>query len=186
VEIAGRHADVYALWGEPLADARAHVQRVMASAARWGRHPGISLSVRAIVAATEDGAWDRAHRILDTIRARVGAGAYRPREPQNTGSLRLLDAAARGEVHDKRLFTALAAATGAAGSTTALVGTAEQVAESMLDYVDVGVTTLLIRGYDPYDDLADYAEVIRLVRDEVDRRDRAGPAGDVLAGPSRG
>jgi alkanesulfonate monooxygenase len=171
VEIAGRHADVYALWGEPLADARAHIQRVRASAARWGRQPGISLSVRPIVAATEDAAWDRAHRILDTIRARVGAGAYRPREPQNTGSLRLLDAAARGEVHDKRLFTALAAATGAAGSTTALVGTAEQVAESMLDYVDIGVTTLLIRGYDPFDDLVDYAEVIRLVREEVARRD---------------
>jgi alkanesulfonate monooxygenase len=173
VEIAGRHADVYALWGEPLADASDHIRRVRASAARWGREPRISLSVRPIIAATEDEAWDRAYRILDAVRARIEAGGYQPREAQNTGSLRLLDAAARGEVHDKRLFTALAAATGAAGSTTALVGTAEQVAESMLDYVDIGVTTLLIRGYDPYEDVADYAELVRLVREEVSRRDRS-------------
>lgn len=173
VEIAARHADVYALWGEPLADARAHIERVRAAAARRGREPRISLSVRPIVAPTEDQAWERAHRILDTIRGRVASGAYRARVPENTGSRRLLDAAARGEVHDKRLFTPLAAATGAAGSTTALVGTAEQVAESMLDYVDIGVSTLLIRGYDPFEDVADYAEVIRLVRGEVARRDLA-------------
>jgi alkanesulfonate monooxygenase len=178
VEIAGRHADVYALWGEPLADASDHIRRVRASAARWGREPRISLSVRPIIAATEDEAWNRAYRILDAINARIEAGGYQPREPQNTGSMRLLEAAARGEVHDRRLFTALAAATGAAGSTTALVGTAEQVAESMLDYVDIGVTTLLIRGYDPYEDVADYAEVVRLVREEVSRRDRGLLAAD--------
>jgi alkanesulfonate monooxygenase SsuD/methylene tetrahydromethanopterin reductase-like flavin-dependent oxidoreductase (luciferase family) len=36
----------------------------------------------------------------------------------------------------------IAAATGAAGNTTALVGTPEQVAESLLDYYDAGATTL--------------------------------------------
>ena len=69
--------------------------------------------------------------------------------PQNVGSQRLLAAAARGEVLDKRLWTAVAAATGARGNTTALVGTPEQVAESLLAYYDLGVTTFLIRGFDP-------------------------------------
>lgn len=172
VEVASRHADVYALWGEPLAAAGAHIQRVRAAARSHGRELGISLSLRPIIAATEDAAWDRAYRILDAIRGRVAAGTYEPRRPENTGSLRLLEAAARGDVLDKRLFTPLAAATGAAGNSTALVGTAEQVAESMLDYVDIGVTTLLVRGYDPYDDVPGYAEVVRLVRAEVARRDR--------------
>jgi alkanesulfonate monooxygenase len=174
LEIAGRHADVYALWGEPLADARAHIERVRAAAAVWGRSPRISLSLRPIIAESEEAAWDRAYSILDTIKGRVAAGAYQQRDPQNTGSRRLLEAAARGEVHDKRLFTALATATGAAGNSTALVGTVEQVAESMLDYVDIGVTTLLIRGYDPYADVADYAQVIRIVRQEVARREGGG------------
>jgi alkanesulfonate monooxygenase len=54
------------------------------------------------------------------------------------GSRRLLRFAAQGDVHDKRLWTALAKATGAAGNSTALVGSYEQVAESLLGYVAVG------------------------------------------------
>lgn len=73
----------------------------------------------------------------------------------------------RGEVHDKRLWTVLSQATGAAGNSTALVGSYEQVAESLLDYVAVGASTLLIRGYDPLLDAAAYADLIRLVHEQV-------------------
>jgi alkanesulfonate monooxygenase SsuD/methylene tetrahydromethanopterin reductase-like flavin-dependent oxidoreductase (luciferase family) len=75
--------------------------------------------------------------------------------------------AAAGDIHDKRLWTALSEATGAAGNSTALVGSYEQVAESLLDYVAVGATTLLIRGYDPLLDAAAYADLIRLVHEQV-------------------
>lgn len=43
----------------------------------------------------------------------------------------------------------MATATGAAGNSTALVGTPETVAQALLDYVDIGVTTMLIRGSGP-------------------------------------
>jgi len=81
--------------------------------------------------------------------------------------------AARGELHDRALWTPLASATDAAGNSTALVGTPDTVAQALLDYVDIGVTTLLIRGYDPYDDAVDYGRRLRpLVREEVARRER--------------
>ena len=35
------------------------------------------------------------------------------------------------------------------GDTTALVGTPDTIIASLLDYVDLGVTTFLNRGYDP-------------------------------------
>jgi alkanesulfonate monooxygenase len=171
VEVAARHADVYAMWGEPLDAARLHIERVRAAAAAHGRSLRISLSLRPILGATEDRAWQRAYEILELTQGSVGAGAFNRRGPGSVGSQRLLDAAAAGAVHDQRLFTAIAAATGAAGNSTALVGTPDQVAESMLAYIDIGVTTLLIRGFDPYDDAAAYAEVIRRVRAEVARRD---------------
>jgi len=179
VEIAAKHADVYALWGEPLADAAAHIQKVKAAAARYGRNPGISLSLRPILAATEDEAWSRAYGILDTI-TEGSPSAASPRQPTNVGSLRLLDAAARGDVHDTRLFTALARATGAAGNSTALVGTPAQVVDSLLAYIDIGVTTILIRGYDPLSDAEAYGELIRLTRqrlaDQLDHDDERSPA----------
>jgi len=71
----------------------------------------------------------------------------------------------------------IAAAAGGAGNTTALVGTAEQVAEALLDYYDIGVTTLLIRGFDPMNDAVDYGrELIPRVRAAVAKRERAAVA----------
>jgi alkanesulfonate monooxygenase len=77
---------------------------------------------------------------------------------QNVGSQRLLQAAAEAEVHDTCLWTPLAAATGASGNSTALVGTPETVAKAMLEYYQLGATSLLIRGYDPRPDAVQYGE----------------------------
>jgi alkanesulfonate monooxygenase len=173
IDVAGRYADVYALWGEPLDQAAETIAKVRASAARYQRNVRFSLSTRPILAPTEAEAWQRAERIRETIGAIRGNGMLGPANgaPQNVGSQRLLAAAARGEVLDKRLWTAVAAATGARGNTTALVGTPEQVAESLLAYYDVGVSTFLIRGFDPLWDAIDYGrELIPLVRREVGQR----------------
>ncbi len=62
--------------------------------------------------------------------------------------------------------------TGAAGNSTGLVGTPDQVAEALLDYYDLGVTTFLIRGFDPLDDAIAYGrDLIPRVRELVAARD---------------
>ncbi|MGW6743193.1 LLM class flavin-dependent oxidoreductase [Streptomyces sp. NPDC055025] len=178
--VGGRHADTFALWGEPLAETAEQIASVRAAATAAGRAepPGISVSFRPILGATEELAWERAHRVLDTIKSGAGRAFFdqarhqRGRNgAQNTGSRRLLAAAAKGDLHDRALWTPTATATGAGGNTTALVGTPETVARALLDYVDIGVTTLLIRGYDPLDDAIDYGrELIPLVRQELAHR----------------
>ena len=172
IAVAARHADVYALWGEPLDAVRAHIERVRAAAAANGRSLRFSVSLRAILGPTEEAAWGRAHALLTQVRANAAAKglATAPRS-ESVGSQRLLATAAAGDVHDTRLYTAIAEATGARGNTTALVGTAEQVAESLLAYVDLGVTTLVLRGFDPLEDAREYAGIVSLVRAEVGRRD---------------
>ena len=93
--------------------------------------------------------------------------------PQNEGSRRLLRAAEKGDLHDRALWTPTATAAGAGGNTTALVGSPETVAAAILDYVEIGVDTVLIRGYDPLDDAVDYGRyVIPLVRQELAGRGR--------------
>jgi alkanesulfonate monooxygenase len=191
--VGSKHADVYAFWGEPLAQTAEQIARVRAEAEAAGRSepPRISVSFRPILGPTEALAWERAHRILDATRknfeAAKGLGGLVKRflpdgPPPNAGSQRLLAAAEAGELHDRCLWTPLAKATGAPGNTTALVGTPETVAEALLDYVDIGVTTLLIRGYDPYEDAIDYGrDLLPLVRDEVARRDRAATAQPIPA-----
>ena len=173
LDVSAKHADVYALWGEPLADAAEHIRRVKAAAAVHGRNPRISLSTRPILGRTEDEAWERARAILAVIESR-NERTGGPSTPANEGSLRLLEAARKGEVHDRCLWTPLAAASGARGNSTALVGTPETVAQALLDYRDVGVDCFLIRGYHPYDDVVDYGRyLLPIVREEVARREGA-------------
>jgi alkanesulfonate monooxygenase len=179
--VGGKHADIFALWGEPLAETAEQIASVRAAAQAAGRAvpPRISVSFRPILGPTEDLAWERAHRILATTRTNVEAfksSWRRPvlggEQPENRGSQRLLAAAAKGELHDRALWMPLASATGAGGNSTALVGTPETVAQALLDYIDIGVTTILIRGYDPYDDAIDYGRyLLPLVRAEVARRE---------------
>jgi alkanesulfonate monooxygenase len=152
------HVDVYMLWGEPLKDTALFIDRVRSEAARHGREPTFSLSTRPILAATDAEAWDRARSILDRVRC-IRGGAAAPKR-QNIGSQRLLRAAVEAELHDTCLWTPLAAATGAQGNSTALVGSPETVARALLEYYKLGATRLLIRGYDPRPDAVQYGEAL--------------------------
>jgi alkanesulfonate monooxygenase len=174
IAAAGKHADVYALWGETHAQVREAIARVRASAAKHGRDPRFSLSLRPILADTEEKAWARAEAILARVKeVRAGNQLGAPHlAGLSVGSQRLLAAAAQGTRLDKRLWTAVAEVTGARGNTTSLVGTPEQVAEALLDYYDLGITTFLIRGFDPLDDAIEYGRSLipatrRLVAERV-------------------
>lgn len=183
LQVAGKHADVYALWGESLAQAGDLVRRVRAEAARHGRTVQFSISFRPILASTEEAAWAKAERILHDTRARqVPQGYSRGTGPQQSeGAQRLLADAAKGDRVDERLWTALARETGGRSNSTSLVGTPEQVADALLKYYDLGIETFLIRGFDPLVDAVDYGrQLLPLVREKVARRDAAAAAARVI------
>jgi len=174
--VGGSRGDIFGLWGEPLADTKAQIEAVTAEAAKAGRtdRPRIWVTFRPIIAATEELAWEKAHRILGALQ-NGSAGWWRGDlggpQPQNVGSQRLLDIASRQDVHDRALWTPTATATGAAGASTALVGTPETVAAAILDYVDLGADLISIRGYDNLNDLIDYGRhILPLVRQEIAHR----------------
>jgi alkanesulfonate monooxygenase len=180
--VGGSRGDIFGLWGEPLADTRHQIDAVDAEARLAGRadRPRIWVTFRPIIAATEELAWAKAHRILGVLGG--SGGWWRPNlggaEPQNVGSQRLLEIAARQDVHDRALWTPTATATGAAGASTALVGTPETVAAAILDYVDLGASLVSIRGYDNLNDLIDYGRyLLPLVRQELAHREATGRRG---------
>lgn len=178
----GAEADVYCLWGEPLAETAQQIESVRAAARAAGRAdaPRIQVAFRPVLAPTEALAWEKAHRTVAAIRDRRAAGRSAPRGhhpdgPENTGAQRLIAIAAKGERFDRALWTPTAAATGGEGNSNALVGTPETVAEALLDYYDLGVDIISARGYDLLGDAVDFGRyVIPLVREEVARRDREG------------
>ncbi|MCA9876520.1 MAG: LLM class flavin-dependent oxidoreductase, partial [Thermomicrobiales bacterium] len=117
-----------------------------------------------------------AHHYLERVVALRGQA---PGSAPASGSQRLLDLAKQQEVFDDRLWLAISAATGAPGNTSCLVGTPEQVAESILRYYDLGVGSILIRGFEPLEDVREYGqELIPLVREGAAVRDGASRAAD--------
>jgi alkanesulfonate monooxygenase len=179
LKVAGQHADVYALWGESLAQAGDLVRRVRAEAALQGRTIEFSISFRPILGATESEAWAKADRVLeDTRRLRVVQGFSQGGPQQSEGARRLLADAAKGDRVDDHLWTAIARETGGRSNSTSLVGTPEQVADALLKYYDLGITTFLIRGFDPLVDAITYGrDLLPLVRRKVaERHQQSAPA----------
>ena len=187
--VGGSLADVFGLWGEPLRDTQDQMDTVFAEAERTGRtdRPRIWVTFRPILAATEELAWEKAHRTLAVLGNKGGLGGWGRSvlggtTPQNAGSQRLLEIASRRDVHDRALWTPTATATGAAGASTALVGTPETVAAAILDYVDLGADLISIRGYDNLNDVIDYGRyLLPLVREELAHRELTGRPGTLQA-----
>ncbi|KAK3314370.1 luciferase-like domain-containing protein [Apodospora peruviana] len=167
-KVGGSLADIFGLWGEPLKETKEQIDRIYAEATKAGRsegdRPRIWVTFRPIVAETDDLAWAKAHRTLDALnknaKARASAANGKVAEPQNVGSQRLLEIAKRGDVQDRGLWYPTVTATNARGASTALVGSYDTVAASLLDYVDLGAELLSIRGYDNLNDAIDYGRYI--------------------------
>ena len=179
------------LWGEPVAQIAERIAEIRAQAAKHRRTVRFSLSVRPIVASTEEAAWQRAEEIrAATERRAAEAGAAqvtaaqlagRPgaalrgrmfgfRESSSVGSERLQRQARDQDVHDERLWYGVTRLTGPGGNSTALVGTPRQVADALLAYRRAGVDTVLIRGFDPLSDVVEWGrELVPLLRQQAAR-----------------
>jgi alkanesulfonate monooxygenase len=186
VDVGAEHADVYMLWGEPLAQIAERITQIRAAAARHGRGVRFSMSVRPIVADTEEAAWQRAEDIRSATAGRIaeaktaqvqgvqvpsrGGRLFGFRESSSVGSERLQRQGAERDVHDERLWYGVTKLTGPGGNSTALVGTPRQVADALMAYRRAGVDTVLIRGFDPLDDVVDWGrELVPLLREQAAR-----------------
>lgn len=186
IGVGAEHADVYMLWGEPVAQIAERITQIRAAAVGHGRTVRFSMSVRPIVADTEEAAWQRAEQIRAATEQRVAQAGITPpaqpvrrmfgfRESSSVGSERLQRQGAEREVHDERLWYGVTKLTGPGGNSTALVGTPRQVADALMAYRRAGVDTVLIRGFDPLNDVVDWGrELVPLLRQQAART----PVGD--------
>jgi alkanesulfonate monooxygenase len=171
IPVGAKHCDTYALFGEPLAEVSTLMQRLDAEAATHNRTLRYNVSFRPIIAPTEDEAWRKARTILQGVQSAPPLSNLNLEAETARRLTRLIE---NGEVHDERLWVPLAAATGGGGNTTALVGTPEQVAEAIARYYDLGVSGVLIRGFDPFEDTVEYGrELIPWIRQKIADRDEA-------------
>ena len=195
IELAGRHADSYAIFGDTLAGTRPFVEGAHAAAARHGRSIEVMMTLVVIVAGTEGKAWDKAAAVLERAVAEKSRNfmsdnknaTVAPGKPAARGMERILLRSAEGERLDSCLWTGMNKAMEGRGNNTTLVGTAEQVVDSLLEYYRLGVRGFLLRGYEIMEDAAMLGRsVIPLLRSRVAGFDAAvQPAGQPASTSSR-
>jgi alkanesulfonate monooxygenase len=181
LEMGAAECDVFAIYAEPRTTTVERIAAFNARAAEHGRVVGFNMSVRPIIAETEGAAWDKAHRILAGMTGKLGwARQEGVRAPVDNAGRRQFAFAQDKDVHDERLWMGITKATGALGNTSCLVGTAEQVADAILRYYRLGISSFLIRGFDPVADTTEFGrELIPRIKAgaiEIDRSASAAAA----------
>lgn len=156
-------ADYYMIWGEPLAQTRATIEKLLLLGRARGREPTISVSLRAVIAENEELAWHKAQTIYETAAAELEAARRTPAELQqagaktdSVGARRLDDIARHADVHDERLWLGFTRLVGRGGSTATLVGTREQVVDAYMRYYQAGARAFYLRGWNIAEDARNY------------------------------
>jgi alkanesulfonate monooxygenase len=149
-QVIAEEAQVYVTWGGPLDDLAARIADVRGRVAAAGRSAGYSVSFQVILGDTEDEAWAKAEDLLEHMSA---AAIERQRTylsgSDSVGQRRLAGyverSAADGFRLGPNLWAGLTQVLG--GNSVALVGTPDQVADRIAEYVGLGYDHVLLRGF---------------------------------------
>lgn len=147
--VAAAEADVQLFWGEPLEGLAERVARLRKLEDEVGRaHKPLEFGLRitTVVRDTTEEAWRDAE-------AKVAAMAEKATGPGTpavgnrgtaTGQQRLFALAERGEVLDTCLYTTPGTVGGGGAATTWLVGSADDVAQALGRYRDLGISHFIL------------------------------------------
>lgn len=157
IECSAKHGDVYLTWGEPPAPAGEKIAKVRDRAAELGRELGYGLRVHIIARPTAEEAWREAQRLVDALDVdKVRAMQESLARSQSEGQRRMQELHGMGsdfrdgiDARELEIYPNLWAGIGLArsGTGTALVGSYEQVAQRMKEYMDLGFDNFVLSGY---------------------------------------
>ncbi|HEY1093719.1 MAG TPA: LLM class flavin-dependent oxidoreductase [Glycomyces sp.] len=145
-KVAAAEADVQLFWGEPLDGVAERIDRLKQLSAELGREHApleFGLRVTTLVRDTTAQAWADAEARVERM-AKADKAVLDHDWRGATGQRRLLDLAARGDVLDDNLYTALGKVGGGGAGTTWLVGSAEDVAKSLRKYEALGISHFVL------------------------------------------
>lgn len=164
-------ADVYAFGPGSVGQIAAQVEAVRAEAAKHGRNPRCSMSMRLVVADTDEAAWERAGALLRGVEARQAAHGALGRDLGKAAETVAAKAAeADDAAADPCLWTGLIKATQGRLQVMCLVGSPATLVEALLRYREAGIDNFLLTGFDW---LADTHRIGTEIGPELKRRGNA-------------
>ncbi|MGG1314513.1 MULTISPECIES: FMNH2-dependent alkanesulfonate monooxygenase [Cohnella] len=147
--VAAKHIDTYLTWAETPAMVAEKIADVRARAHALGRKIKIGLRVQIIVRETADEAWEEARRLVQYVSEEDVRQAQRLLDRFDSVGQRRMTQLVR-ENRDRlevspNLWAGIGQVRGGVG--TALVGSADEVAERLKEYAALGIDTFILSGY---------------------------------------
>lgn len=148
-DLAAEHVDVYLTWGEPPADVAAKLAEMKRRASALGRRLRFGIRLHVIVRETTEEAWKSADDLLRYVDEGTIAAAQAAFARLDSEGQRRMSALHQGRRENLEVSPNLWAGVGLVrgGAGTALVGSAEIVAQRMLEYRELGIETFILSGY---------------------------------------
>lgn len=149
-QVAAEVADVYMLWGETLENTKQELDEIKRLVAERNRDVSYSISFQVVLGETEEEAWENANKLIsqaDSIALKQKDDLSKNGEA--VGVKRLHDLMTKSKddnfVIGPNLWAGLTQVL--SGNSIALVGTPDQVAERIFEYVQLGFDKVLLRGF---------------------------------------
>jgi alkanesulfonate monooxygenase len=182
--VGAEEADVYLVWGEPPAMVAERIDDMRQRAANVGRELRFGLRVHVVVRETEDEAWAAAESLIadipegyqnamDRVLSRTDSEGERRQQQIRKSSANGGDGAEELLV-SPNLWAGIGKAR--VGVGTALVGSGENVAARLREYVDLGVDTFILSGYPHLEEAQRFGHYVmpHFVGERVDAPSSAG------------
>lgn len=162
IEVAADIVDKYLTWGEPPAQVADKIATVREAATKAGRELTFGIRLHVIVRDTDEEAWAAADKLIEHVDDETIAAAQKTFSRMDSEGQRRM-AALHGGRRDKlevspNLWAGVGLVRGGAG--TALVGSAETVAERIREYMAVGVDTFIFSGYPHLEEAYHFGEKV--------------------------
>lgn len=174
-EVATDVADVYMLWGETLETTKEELETVVKLAKEKNRDLSYSVSFQVVLGETEEDAFENANKIIGQVDPEVLEAKHANTVSNGAvGVSRLhqlmLESKDNNFVIAPNIWAGLTQVL--SGNSIALVGTPQQVAERIVEFVDLGFDKVLLRGFPHLEVIEEIGEkVIPLVHEILAKRE---------------
>ena len=162
-DVAASESDVYMLWGETLENTKERIDEMKKRAADYNRELTYSVSFQVVLGETEEEAFDHAESLLskaddDWLNEKEAATA----KGESIGVKRLHQLMEEGRKNNFKIGPNLWAGLTQvlSGNSIALVGTPNQVANRIVEFVDLGFEKVLLRGFPHLETIQEIGEKV--------------------------
>lgn len=149
-EVATDVADVYMMWGETLETTQEELESVVKLAQEKNHDLSYSVSFQVVLGDTEEQAYANANKIISQVDPQVLAAKHESTLKNGAvgvGRLHeiMLESKENNFVIAPNIWAGLTQVL--SGNSISLVGTPQQVAERVVEFVDLGFDKVLLRGF---------------------------------------